>query len=376
MTRLFTRAAIGALFAAVVFTAPAFAQDVTVGSLTLSNLWARATPPKAPTGAGYLTITNNGSAADTLTAVSTPAAEIGELHIMEVKDGIMTMHPVEGGIPIPAGGTVTLQPGGYHLMFVKLKHDLKQGEELPVTLTFAKAGTVEAELPIMPVGSKGPAGAGGGKMNMDDGKMGTGQMTGLRAIRVIVWVAVAVLLGTAGGLYFLGQFGGGTPKVVASQIGGPFTLTDQNGNTVTEAALQGHPSALYFGYTYCPDVCPTTLADLTQWMGDLGPDADKIKVYFITVDPERDTQEAMASYMQAFDPRFTALTGTRPQIDQVIKEYRIYSRKVPGDDGSYTMDHTATVFLLNAKAELVSTIDYQEETDKALAKLKRVIGTS
>ena len=111
-------------------------------------------------------------------------------------------------------------------------------------------------------------------------------------------------------------------------------------------------------------------------MGDLGPDADKLKVYFITVDPERDTQEAMASYMQAFDPRFTALTGTRPQIDQVIKEYRIYSRKVPGDDGSYTMDHTATVFLLNAKAELVSTIDYQEKTDKALAKLKRLIGTS
>ncbi len=173
MTRFFTRAAMGALFAIVAFTAPAFAGDVTVGSLTLSNLWARATPPKAPTGAGYLTITNKGSQPDTLTAVSTPASQVSELHIMEVKDGVMTMHPVEGGIKIPAGATVKLAPGGYHLMFIKLKHDLKQGETLPVTLTFDKAGTVEVMLPIMPVGSKGPAGA-GGAMNMDmkGGQMG------------------------------------------------------------------------------------------------------------------------------------------------------------------------------------------------------------
>jgi hypothetical protein len=176
MTRLLKRAAIGAILAAVTCAAPALAQDITVGSLSLTNLWARATPPKAPTGAGYLTITNTGGAADTLVAVSTPAAETSELHIMEVKNGIMTMHPVAGGIKIPAGKTVTLAPGGYHLMFIKLKHDLKQGEELPVTLTFAKAGTVEAMLPIMPVGSRGPA-AGGNTMNMNGGamKMDTGQ---------------------------------------------------------------------------------------------------------------------------------------------------------------------------------------------------------
>ncbi len=183
MTRFLKRAALGALLAAVALATPALAQEVTVGPLTLSNLWARATPPKAPTGAGYLTITNTGSAADTLTAVATPAAEVSELHIMEVKDGIMTMHPVEGGIPIPAGGTVTLAPGGYHLMFIKLKHDLKQGGTLPVTLTFAKAGTVTTDLPIMPVGSKGPSAAGGdapmnmngGAMNMGNGQTGAGQ---------------------------------------------------------------------------------------------------------------------------------------------------------------------------------------------------------
>ena len=200
-------------------------------------------------------------------------------------------------------------------------------------------------------------------------------MTGMRAIRILVWVAVVALAGTVGWIYFANQQGT-VPGIVASQIGGPFTLTDQNGNTVTEAALKGHPSVMYFGYTYCPDVCPTTLADLTQWMGDLGTDADKLKVYFITVDPERDTQDVMASYMQAFDPRFIALTGTRPEIDTIVKAYHIYAHKVPGADGSYTMDHTATVFLLDSKAALVSTIDYQEKTDKALAKLKRLIGAS
>ncbi len=200
-------------------------------------------------------------------------------------------------------------------------------------------------------------------------------MTGMRIIRIVVWVAIIALVGTIGWIVVLKQQGE-VPGITVSQIGGPFTLTDQNGNTVTEAALQGHPSVMYFGYTYCPDVCPTTLADLTQWMSDLGAQADKLKVYFVTVDPERDTEEAMASYMQAFDPRFIALTGTPSQIDKIVKAYHIYAHKVPGKDGSYTMDHTATVFLLDSKAQLVSTIDYQEKTDKALAKLKRLAGAS
>ena len=176
MTRFFKRAAVGALFAAIAFTAPAFAHEVKAGSLEITNLWARATPPKAPTGAGYLTITNKGDTEDTLTAVSTPVAETSELHIMEVKNGVMTMRPVEGGIKIPPGSTVTLAPGGYHLMFIKLKHDLKAGETLPVTLTFAKAGTVVTFLHIMPVGSMGPTGAGGATtMDMKGGQMGTGK---------------------------------------------------------------------------------------------------------------------------------------------------------------------------------------------------------
>lgn len=174
MAHFLKRAAIGAFFAVVAVSASAVAHEATAGSLELTNLWTRATPPGAPTGAGYLTIKNNGSEPDTLIAVSTPAAATGELHIMEAKDGIMTMHPVEGGIKIPAGETVTLAPGGLHLMFIKLNQPFVDGAQLPVTLTFAKAGTVETFLHIMPVGSKGPAGGGGGK-TMDHGQMGSGQ---------------------------------------------------------------------------------------------------------------------------------------------------------------------------------------------------------
>jgi protein SCO1/2 len=200
-------------------------------------------------------------------------------------------------------------------------------------------------------------------------------MNMLRLTRTAVWVAIAVLVCVLAAVFVFSQRGG-PPLTTATQIGGPFSLSDQRGNTVTEAALRGHPSALFFGYTYCPDVCPTTLADLTGWLADLGPDADRLKVYFITVDPERDTRETIASYLQAFDPRIIGLTGSREAIDQILKDYRVYSRKVPGADGSYTMDHTATVYLLDKDGQFVSTLDYQERPDVALAKLKRLVGTS
>ncbi len=115
---------------------------------------------------------------------------------------------------------------------------------------------------------------------------------------------------------------------------------------------------------------------MTLWLQDLGDDGDKLKVYFVTVDPERDTQQTMADYLQAFDPRIVGLTGSREAIDQILKDYRVYSRKVPGEDGTYTMDHTATVYLLDSKAQFVSTVDYQEKPETALAKLKRLVASS
>jgi protein SCO1/2 len=199
-------------------------------------------------------------------------------------------------------------------------------------------------------------------------------MSALKTFRYLVWAAVVAVAAAALWFGVLNRGDGG--GLAAVSVGGPFTLTDQRGATVTEAALQGHPSALFFGYTFCPDVCPTTLSDMTLWLQDLGAGGDKLKVYFITVDPERDTQAAMAAYLQAFDPRITGLTGSRPAIDAMLKAYRVFSRRVEGKDGApYSMDHTASVFLLDDHAQFVGTVDYQEKPETALAKLRRLVGT-
>jgi protein SCO1/2 len=193
-----------------------------------------------------------------------------------------------------------------------------------------------------------------------------------RNVRLALWAAVVVL--GAAVLWFTVIDRDRVPGIAAAaSIGGPFSLTDQTGVTVTEAALQGHPSALFFGYTNCPDVCPATLADITTWLAQLGASSDTLKVYFVTVDPERDTPAHMKSYLEAFDPRITGLTGTRPQIDAMLKEYRVYSRKV-GDRPDYSMDHAASVYLLDAKGEFVGTVDWQEKEESVMAKLKRLVG--
>lgn len=204
-------------------------------------------------------------------------------------------------------------------------------------------------------------------------------MTALRAIRYAAWGAVA-LVGLAVILLLVrpfgfSPFGENSPVMGVASIGGPFTLTDQTGATVTEASLKGHPSAMFFGYTYCPDVCPTTLTDMTLWLKELGPDGDKLKAYFVSVDPARDTQEHMAEYLTAFDPRITGLTGTQEQVDQIVKEFRVYAKKVDGGDPDYyLMDHTASIYLLDSEGRFVGTVDYEENPEMALAKLRRLVG--
>jgi protein SCO1 len=158
----------------------------------------------------------------------------------------------------------------------------------------------------------------------------------------------------------------------STKIGGPFTLVDGTGAQVTEAALRGRPTVMYFGYTFCPDVCPTTLTDLTQWMQLLGPDADRLNYVFVTVDPERDTPKVMHEYVSAFDPRIRGFTGTSDQIAKVANEYRIYYKRIPTSDGSYVMDHTAILYLMDANGKFAGFIAYQEKTASAVARLKKL----
>ncbi|TPI27442.1 SCO family protein [Mesorhizobium sp. B3-1-6] len=169
------------------------------------------------------------------------------------------------------------------------------------------------------------------------------------------------------------------PRLVqrnVSPIGGPFTLTTQTGEKLSDADLRGKPFAIVFGFTRCPEVCPTTLWETTEALKTLGPDADKLRVLFVSVDPTRDTPEFMARYLQSFDKHITGLTGTEAEIAAIGKEYRIYYRKVPTDDGDYTMDHTATMFLMDAEGQFSGTISYGEEMAMRVQKLRRLIGGS
>jgi copper(I)-binding protein len=147
----------------------ASAHSVQAGALELTDLWTRATPAGAPTAGGYLTITNTGSEPDRLTAISSPQAAKGELHEMSVKDGIMTMRPLEGGLEIPAGQSVTLAPSGFHIMFVSPKEPFVKGGKVPVVLTFEKAGEVETFLHIEAIGAPGPKGDGAGEHDHPQG---------------------------------------------------------------------------------------------------------------------------------------------------------------------------------------------------------------
>ena len=129
-------------------------------------------------------------------------------------------------------------------------------------------------------------------------------------------------------------------------------------------------------YTFCPEVCPTTLTELAQWIRMLGPDADKLNYVFVTVDPERDTPKVMHDYVSAFDPRIRGFTGTPDQIAKVTSEYRVYYKRVPTSDGGYVIDHTAALYLMDPKVKFFGFIPYQEKTDAAVAKLRKLAAAS
>jgi protein SCO1/2 len=156
-------------------------------------------------------------------------------------------------------------------------------------------------------------------------------------------------------------------------IGGPFTLVDSHNAIVTQNDLLGKPSALFFGYTSCPDVCPTTLLDLTELMKTMGADADKLNVIFVSIDPARDTPARLADYLSSFDPRIRGLTGTEAQIAAIAKAYQVYYKRVPDSDGGYSMDHTASVILENAKGDFAGTLSFEEDAKTSLAKLERLV---
>jgi protein SCO1/2 len=158
---------------------------------------------------------------------------------------------------------------------------------------------------------------------------------------------------------------------VSSAIGGSFTLTDQDGKTVTDADFKGKPMLVFFGYTHCPDVCPTTLFEVSEVLRALGNDAGKAQALFITIDPERDTAPVMKDYLSSFDPHLRGLTGTVDAITSAEKGYRVYAKKVPGENGEYTMDHTALVYLMDKEGRFVAPFNLKRTPADAAADLRK-----
>jgi protein SCO1/2 len=159
----------------------------------------------------------------------------------------------------------------------------------------------------------------------------------------------------------------------ASAIGGPFKLIDQNGKPITDADLKGRPFLVFFGYTHCPDVCPTTLFEVSEVMRALGTDADRAGALFITVDPERDTPAAIKDYLSSFDPHLRGATGDRAAIDAAEKAYRVYAKKIPTANGDYSMDHTALVYLMDKQGRFVAPFSLKRRPEDAAAELRRYL---
>ena len=152
-----------------------------------------------------------------------------------------------------------------------------------------------------------------------------------------------------------------------------FSLTDHEGNEVGPETLIGRPAMVFFGFTYCPDVCPTTLSDISGWLDDLGDEANEMSVAFITVDPERDTVDAMSEYVGYFHPAIRGWTGEDEEIARAVLGFRASYERVPTEGGGYTMNHTASVFLFDAAGRFVTMIDYHEPREFAVPKIRRAL---
>jgi protein SCO1 len=160
------------------------------------------------------------------------------------------------------------------------------------------------------------------------------------------------------------------PRHTEVYLNRPFRLVDQNGREVTEQDFRNKPTAWSFGFTNCPDVCPTTLSNLSQALDRLGPDADKLNVVFFTVDPERDTNKVLKEYLSSFDPRIVGLTGSPGEIAATAKGYFVHQARVPLNDGGYTMEHTAKVLLTAADGRFAGSIDHHEPVESQVQKLR------
>ena len=199
----------------------------------------------------------------------------------------------------------------------------------------------------------------------------------LRIFRYIIW-AILAALSFAIAVAFLNKHEQRETMISSdpvARVGAPFQLTDHNGLPITERVMAGQPTAIFFGFTHCPEVCPTTLQNLSAWSQQLGEKSDQLKILFVTVDPRRDTPQVLKAYINKFSKNITAITGNPNEVAQLVKAWHVYTKRIPLNSGDYTMDHTASIFLIRRDGTLQGTISYQDDTPTALKKLQLLISS-
>ena len=191
--------------------------------------------------------------------------------------------------------------------------------------------------------------------------------------RRIIPILIVLVALTAVGLGYVYLVPRGSGPVAAVPIGGPIKLTDQDGKPFDSASLAGKPYTVFFGFTHCPDACPTTLSEMARTEDEIGEAAKGLTTLFITVDPERDTPAVLKEYISNFSGNTVGLSGTPEQVAEVAKSYRVFYKKVPTSDGGYTMDHTAVLYLMDRNGKFADIIAYSEEHERYVAKIRRLL---
>jgi protein SCO1/2 len=293
------------------------------GSIRVVGAWSRATAPGAPVGVVYFEVINTGPA-DTLLAIECPAAQRAEMHATGRADGIMSMRPVES-VDIPAGGRLSFQPGGLHAMLIGIKEPLKEGGRLPLTLVFRRAGKLRFEAAIQGLGTTDPRSA-------TTPPPATAAPPPQADFRLALW-----------------------PQRAESPS---LRLLDFDGRPRQIADYRGRVLVIFFGFVRCPDACPAELFKLALAMKRLGSLSERMQVLFVTLDPERDSQQVLKSYVTAFDPRFVGLTGSTVDIDRAAMSFYVEYARV-GRGADYSIEHSTSTFVLDAhgRLRLVGTLD-------------------
>jgi protein SCO1/2 len=186
--------------------------------------------------------------------------------------------------------------------------------------------------------------------------------------------ALVLVAGLLIGIAFRDQAKGVAGSPLAASIGGKFSLIDQNGKPFTDANLKGKWQLVFFGYTHCPDVCPTTLNDLSLALDQLGGQKNAVGIVFISVDPDRDTSAVLKSYVESFGGPIVALTGTPDEVAQAAKDYKVYYAKHPRADGGYDMDHSALIYVMDPEGRFTATFTPDDSSDAIVARLKKLAG--